>query len=154
MEANTVTGAPAHTSGPAEPLNIGKHSEKGSNSDFSSESPGADTTQSEGSLDGEEAAQGVTYDGKVRFVIPKTRDVMSQLFLPWHWTLMQVVTWIFFSLNWWSYFAGLPGWFYVGLTLFWRMMYNAGLGLVLKRQSETQVYLSSCASSMLMVSSF
>ena len=86
-----------------------------------------------------EEGRGFTYDGKQRFVIPVTRDVMSQLFVPWHWTLMQVVTWIFFTLNFSSYFANYSPWFYVCLALFWRAMYNVGLGYALKKQSESQV---------------
>ncbi len=97
----------------------------------------------EGTSQGDEGnhqneAQGVTDDG-TRFVIPTTRDVMSQLFVPWHWTLMQVVTWVFFTLNWAAFFASLPHWCYIALTLFWRMLYNVGLGYVLKQQSEAQV---------------
>eukprot|EP00048_Salpingoeca_helianthica_P023236 m.23182 g.23182 ORF g.23182 m.23182 type:complete len:691 (+) comp8435_c0_seq1:180-2252(+) len=83
-------------------------------------------------------AQGFTYDNGQRFVIPTTRDVMSQLFVPWHWTIMQVFTWSIFSLHLFFYFSGLPNWFFICLTLFWRGMYNVGLGYVLKRQSETQ----------------
>jgi hypothetical protein len=101
---------------------------------FSSSSQSPDELSSPGA-----EAQGFTYDTGQRFVIPTTRDVMSQLFVPWHWTIMQVFTWSIFSLQFFFYFSGLPNWFFICLTLFWRGMYNVGLGSVLKRQSETQV---------------
>lgn len=116
MDANEPVGlhAPAHT----------PEDEEDARATTASQSP-------------EGEGEGVTYDGK-RFVIPPMRGVMTQLFLPWHWRVMQLVTWAFFLLNWWAFFARLPLWCYYGLTLLWRALYNVGLGFVLKKQSETQ----------------
>eukprot|EP00047_Mylnosiga_fluctuans_P004086 m.232631 g.232631 ORF g.232631 m.232631 type:complete len:714 (+) comp12387_c0_seq1:48-2189(+) len=112
--------------------------DEGLNSGLEDESSGRDgPTPSDKDADGNEG-QGVTYDGKQRFVIPITRDVMTQLFLPWNWSWMQAFTWVLFTMNWVFFFTDHSYWFYVGLTLFFRAAYNVGLGLILKKQSETQ----------------
>ncbi|KAI3650411.1 hypothetical protein MP228_003892 [Amoeboaphelidium protococcarum] len=93
---------------------------------------------------------GKTRDGKL-FSVPKTQDMLANLFSNWppsrktH-TVLELAT------------MGLAGcniiifalfydkkWFFLLVFAFWRLMYNAGLGYVLKKQSDENWFTDLCS---------
>lgn len=89
-------------------------------------------------------AVGVLQDG-TRFNVPETQSVMVALVSPSSLKSTATQLWIMsillttFSL--YLYTSGwLPGWFFVGQFLFWRLGYNAGLGWLLHTQSNGKAF--------------
>ena len=81
---------------------------------------------------------GVLEDG-TRFAIPATFSVMAHMFLPRHWSRGSAALWLLVIFNCApSLVGGFPLWSFIVLTVFWRLMYNVGLGAVLQHQSQTQ----------------
>eukprot|EP00796_Vickermania_ingenoplastis_P001708 gene1709-1060_t len=84
--------------------------------------------------------EGVVPGGKT-FKFPDTMDVMEALSTPNSLRRPGAIIWVgSFLLTWMTtafyYFGMLPLWFFIAQHLFWRLAYNAGLGCMLKVQSN------------------
>eukprot|EP00835_Amoeboradix_gromovi_P001581 NODE_75_length_23373_cov_0.434261.p2 type:complete len:518 gc:universal NODE_75_length_23373_cov_0.434261:12403-13956(+) len=79
--------------------------------------------------------QGVTSNGK-KFKIPATQDMISSVFRPKEVNAFDLVTLSLLILQISGYCIGLPKWCYISIFIFWRLFYNAGLGYILKMQSD------------------
>eukprot|EP00050_Salpingoeca_kvevrii_P005840 m.285929 g.285929 ORF g.285929 m.285929 type:complete len:641 (-) comp11478_c0_seq1:387-2309(-) len=97
----------------------------------------ADAVGAAGGPAGGKGGLGVTFGGS-RFAIPETRDCVEALLKPWNWKILHVLLWVLFLAHMATPVLGLPSGAFLALTLFWRAMYNVGIGYVLKRQSDTQ----------------
>ena len=80
--------------------------------------------------------EGITFEG-VRFSLPKTSDIMSRIFKPSQFDVGLMATWLLFVMQLYIVRQDLPWYFWAGQSLFWRLMYNVGLGFLLKQQSDT-----------------
>jgi phosphatidylethanolamine N-methyltransferase len=73
--------------------------------------------------------------GGETFPVPKLKSALN-LTLPHN--IFEVIKWIFCVSLTVSLFCNIRKEYYVVLFIFWRLMYNVGLGVILKRQSETR----------------
>lgn len=85
---------------------------------------------------------GVTFDGERFHVpIPTTSMTVSSMFSPSQWGPMQRIVGIICTIHLFFYLWGiLPRYAYMMMFVLYRLCYNAGLGWLLKKQSEEQYF--------------
>eukprot|EP01080_Neovahlkampfia_damariscottae_P000725 gene725-8977_t len=76
-----------------------------------------------------------------KFKVPPTYDCLETLITPKKWTeipvFLQIMLLLFYTL---LYFLKLNPYIYLGLFLFWRFMYNGGIGYILYTQSNYSTF--------------
>lgn len=85
---------------------------------------------------------GTTRDDRTTFAVPRTLDVVHLLLLgPSKWGAPFIVLYgIIFGLNMVPLLFGYRLQFYIGLSVFWRLAYDLGIGLFLHFQSHKQFF--------------
>eukprot|EP00002_Diphylleia_rotans_P026004 TRINITY_DN5165_c0_g1_i1.p1 TRINITY_DN5165_c0_g1~~TRINITY_DN5165_c0_g1_i1.p1 ORF type:complete len:821 (+),score=166.76 TRINITY_DN5165_c0_g1_i1:53-2515(+) len=89
---------------------------------------------------GHQEYEGYGDDGK-RFIVPKTLNMFDSLAFPSNWTMLNMFTMILaFFYVFLVLFTNTPKEFYLVSYMFWRMSYNAGLGVILYQQSKSKAF--------------
>jgi len=85
-------------------------------------------------------AVGITSDGE-KFAVPETYDCVETLYTVKKWKELPVFIELFLFITYITLFAiRVSKWYFLGLFVFWRLMYNVGLGFILYKQSSERSF--------------
>lgn len=103
-------------------------------SDEEEEELAGDSTSTASSQSASSDIQAVTFDD-ISFKMPKTKNPISIHISPLKWQLIDYLK-NASAFNLILLFFPIPGWFFIVNFMFWRLMYNVGLGWILHKQSN------------------